>query len=83
MVTDDKIKEVYLLCLYSKGANNEVVIHSFPFKLTDTKLENAKKQYDKSLINFWVNLKPAYTFFEEKKQVPTISVDASGKYKIK
>ena len=81
-ITDDKIKEVYLLCLYSKGANNEVAIHSFPFKLTDVKLESAKKQHDKSLINFWTNLKLIYTFFEEKKQVPTISVDTTGKYKI-
>ncbi len=82
-ITDDKIKEVYLLCLYSKGANNEVTIHSFPFKLTDAKLEAAKKQYNKSLINFWMNLKPAYTFFEEEKQLSTISVDLDGKYKIK
>ena len=81
-ITDDKIKEVYLLCLYSKGANNEVAIHSFPFKLSDAKFESAKKQYDKNLINFWTNLKTIYTFFEEKKQLPTISVDAAGKYKI-
>ncbi|MEO8759546.1 MAG: L,D-transpeptidase family protein [Bacteroidia bacterium] len=82
-ITDDKIKEVYLLCLYSKGAGNELAIHSFPFKLTDKKVEAVKNQYDKKLINFWTNLKPIYTFFEEKKQLPIIAVDVTGNYKIK
>ncbi len=82
-ITDDKIKEVYMLCLYSKGAGNEVDIHSFPFKLTDKKMEAVKNKYDKKLINFWTNLKPIYTFFEEKKQLPIVSVDAAGSYKIK
>jgi murein L,D-transpeptidase YafK len=82
-ITDDKIKEVYLLCLYSKGAGNEVAVHSFPFKLNSKKLEGARKNYDKKLIGFWTNLKHIYDFFEEKKQVPSITIDAAGTYKIK
>lgn len=82
-ITDDKIKELYLICLYSKGAGHDVVIHSFPFKLDAKKLEEAKKQYDKPLTNFWSNLATAYNYFEEKKQLPQITVEANGAYKIK
>ena len=81
-ITDDKIKEVYLLCLYSKGAGYDVTVHSFPFKLNDKKLEEAKIDYTKSTLAFWNNLKPIYTFFEEKKKLPLISVDVSGAYKV-
>jgi murein L,D-transpeptidase YafK len=82
-ITDDKIKELYLICLFSKGAGHEAVVHSFPFKLDANKLEEAKKQYSKSLIDFWNNLAMGYNYFEEKKQLPQIIVETNGAYKIK
>src|ERR1700739_4899121 len=65
-ITDDKIKEVYLLCLFSKGAGNDVAVDSYPFKLESKKLENEKANYDKSLLDFWKNLKTVYDYFELK-----------------
>ena len=82
-ITDDKIKELYLICLFSKGAGHEVIVHSFPFKLDTTKLEGVKKQYGKPLIDFWSNLAIGYNYFEDKKQLPQIMVAANGAYKIK
>jgi murein L,D-transpeptidase YafK len=82
-ITDDKIKELYLICLFSKGAGHDVIIHSFPFKLDAKKLAEAKKQYNKPLNDFWNNLAPAYNYFEEKKQLPQITVEANGAYKVK
>jgi len=81
-ITDDKIKEVYLLCLFSKGAGNEVAVDGYPFKLDSKKLEEAKKNYDKTLIDFWKNLKIVYDYFEQKHLLPVISVDKNGLYKI-
>jgi len=81
-ITDDKIKEVYLLALFSKGAGNDVAVDSYPFKLDDKKLEEAKKTYNKSMLNFWDNLKTIYDYFEKKHLIPVISVDKTGLYKI-
>lgn len=81
-ITDDKIKEVYLICLFSKGAGNEVAVDGYPFKLDSKKLEEAKKNYDKTLLNFWMNLKTVYDYFELKHLLPVISVDKNGLYKI-
>jgi murein L,D-transpeptidase YafK len=82
-ITDDKIKELYLICLFSKGAGHDVAVHSFPFKLDTKHLEESKKQTTKKLADFWSNLTAGYNYFEEKKQLPQITVEAPGAYKIK
>jgi len=82
-ITDDKIKELYLLCLFSKGAGNNVCVEGYPFKLTETKMENAKKTYDKKLTDFWSNLKLVYDYFEKTHKMPVIRVEKSGLYAIK
>ncbi len=79
-ITDDKIKEVYLLALFSKGAGNDVAVDSYPFKLEDKKLEAAKRSYDKTMLNFWDNLKTIYDYFEKKHLIPVIRVDKTGLY---
>ena len=81
-ITDDKIKEVYLLCLFSKGAGHDVAVDSYPFKLNLKKLEAAKNSYDKTLIDFWFNLKTVYDYFEQKQITPVIGVDKNGLYKM-
>lgn len=81
-ITDDKIKEVYLLCLFSKGAGNEVAVDSYPFKMTTSKMESVKKSNEKTRVDFWANLKTVYDHFELKHQPPVISVDKDGRYKI-
>jgi murein L,D-transpeptidase YafK len=81
-ITDDKIKEVYLLCLFSKGAGNDVAVDCYPFKLDDRKLEEAKKSYDKTMISFWNNLKTIYDYFEKKHLLPVIRVNTKGLYEI-
>ncbi len=68
--------------MFSKGAGHDVVVHSFPFKLEAKKLEEVKKQYSKSLTDFWSNLAIGYNYFEEKKQLPQITVEVNGSYKI-
>lgn len=81
-ITDDKIKEVYLLCLFSKGAGNNVSVDGYPFKLTEANMTEAKKNYDKKLTDFWTNLKVIYDYFEKNKKAPVVGVDKSGLYKI-
>ena len=82
-ITDDKIKELYLLCLFSKGASNNVCVEGYPFKPTEANMEKAKKTYDKKLTNFWANLKTVYDYFEKNHKMPLIGVDKAGAYTIK
>jgi murein L,D-transpeptidase YafK len=81
-ITDDKIKELYLLCLFSKGAGNTVAVEGYPFKLSEANMEKAKKSYDKKLVDFWSNLKIPYDYFEKDHKMPVITVQKNGMYKI-
>ncbi|MGZ3862584.1 MAG: L,D-transpeptidase family protein [Bacteroidia bacterium] len=81
-ITDDKIKELYLICLFSKGAGNDVSVDGYPFKLTSANMEKAKISADKKLFDFWINLKVVYDYFEKSHRVPVIGIEESGSYKI-
>jgi murein L,D-transpeptidase YafK len=81
-ITDDKIKELYLICLFSKGAGNNVSVDGYPFRLTETKMAEAKKNYDRKLTDFWTNLKMVFDYFEKNHKAPVIGVEKSGLYKI-
>ncbi|MFK7949659.1 MAG: murein L,D-transpeptidase family protein [Saprospiraceae bacterium] len=76
-ITDDKIKEVYLLANEAKkhGQMN-IPVHVFPFKMTDSNIENGNQTYHK----FWKNLKKGYDLFEHQKQLFEIKVDSQGNY---
>lgn len=82
-ITDDKIKELYILCLESKAAGNNVKVDSFPCKLSEENMKKLETSYSKELISFWKNLKTGYDLFEKTKTKYTVSVDASGNYVFK
>jgi len=79
-ITDDKIKELYLLAEMAK-INGQVAIpvHIFPTKLTN---ENIKKisQQTPSHQAFWQELKSIYDAFEQSKKVPLVDITAKGVY---
>lgn len=82
-ITDDKIKELYLICLFSKGAGYAVQVEGYPFRLGDAKLAAATEKFDKKLTDFWANLKMVYDYFEKNKKVPVIGVDKNGLYQLR
>ncbi len=82
-LTDDKIKELYLLCVEAKSAGQgNIPVYIFPSRLDDKNFESLKKEFsdNSELILFWENLKEGYDFFEKNKTLPTFSVDKKGKY---
>lgn len=81
-ITDDCIKEVYLMAIEAKNNGQEnIPVHIFPFKMTEA---NIKTAYDNTkLLNFWKNLKPGYDSFEKTKTLPAIGVDEKGSYFVK
>ncbi|MBS6210881.1 MAG: hypothetical protein KH812_12500, partial [Proteus hauseri] len=75
--TDSVMDEIYQYAeLALQGGQSTINIHIFPFKMT---AENMKKhQYSKD-IDFWQQLMPAYQYVEERKQIPSITVQ-DGRY---
>jgi murein L,D-transpeptidase YafK len=82
-ITDDKIKELYILAVEAKNnGQTEVPIYIFPCRMEEKIYENLKKQNsgDTKLIEFWNNIKTGYDFFEKGHNLPVIKVDSKGKY---
>ncbi|WP_235365401.1 L,D-transpeptidase family protein [Proteus terrae] len=76
-MTDSVMDEIYQYAeLALQGGQSTINIHIFPFKMTD---ENMKKhQYSKDM-DFWQQLMPAYQYVEERKQIPSVTVQ-NGRY---
>ena len=80
-ITDDKIKEIYLYAVYAKdNGQNKIPVYIFPFKMNDSNFDYYKKQYNKSLVDFWTNIKKGYDLFENNKKELNIKVDSNGNY---
>ena len=82
-ITDDKIKELYVLAVNAKSAGQKKIpVHIFPRKLDNESFEKirAKRTHQPELVAFWENLKKGYDHFEESKTVPLISVSSKGEY---
>ncbi|MBN1639007.1 MAG: hypothetical protein JW866_08570 [Ignavibacteriales bacterium] len=84
-ITDDKIKELYVLAVLAKSYGQiKIYAHIFPTKLEGNNFLILKIQYmfNKELREFWENLQPIYFYFEENKFLPKFKVQADGKYAI-
>jgi murein L,D-transpeptidase YafK len=85
-LTDDKIKEVYLMAVEAKSnGQQKIQVHVFPCRMNDWEMKNLETQYSTNpkMISFWKNIQIGYTFFEEKHILPSVSVLPSGLYFIK
>ncbi len=83
-MTDDKIKEIYLLALEAHNNGEQTIpIHIFPTKLDDKGMAFLKSTTkDETTLNFWNSLKEGYTYFETKKLIPDITIDSKGEYSL-
>jgi murein L,D-transpeptidase YafK len=79
-MTDDKIKELYVLCLEAKNRNSTVKIDIFPARLTTENMRMLETSYPKKTVSFWNTLKPAYDYFEKHHATRKIYTDAKGGY---
>ncbi len=82
-MTDDKIKEIYIMAEFAKRAGqSKIPVHIFPFEMTKEHIVNhgnITKKYD-SYLDFWENLKGGYDYFEANRNVLNVKVDSQGKY---
>ena len=82
-IGDNAIEELYTILLDSKDAGHEVPVHIFPCRFTDsTSIEilNVYSLRDSTLRAFWENLRTGFEFFEDKAELPKISIDSKGRY---
>ena len=82
-MTDDKIKEIYILALEAKNAGqSKISVHIFPCKLNADNMTMLEEKHrgNKTLIDFWRNIKTGYDWFETNKSLPKITVSSKGKY---
>jgi len=81
-LTDDKIKEVYLLALVAKnGGQQHIPVHIFPFRMTATNLKKYGEKFPDQ-IAFWQILQKAEQSFEQNKTLPHI-IQSKGQYEIR
>lgn len=79
-MTNDKIKELYVLCLEAHNRNKPITIDIYPIKFSEENIKMLENNYPKTKNDFWKSLKPAYEYFETNQRLPKIHVDAKGKY---
>jgi murein L,D-transpeptidase YafK len=85
-ITDEKIKELYVLAAEARNSGQaDIWVHIFPEILNAENISRLETEHksDPALITFWKNLKSGYEYFEKRKQVPAVRVDANGVYDFK
>jgi murein L,D-transpeptidase YafK len=81
-ITDEKIKEVYVLAVEAKNAGQtQIPVSIFPFKMTEGNLKKYIGYYPKQSA-FWKNLQQGYVYFEKHNILPAIK-QVKGNYVIK
>ena len=84
-ITDDKIKELYLLCVEAKDQGQEKIpVTIFPARLTAEKYESLKSRYpdDSDKLNLWADLKQEHDHFATTKTLPQITFLKNGRHTI-
>lgn len=82
-MTDNYIKELYLLAVYAKNnGQDKIPVYIFPFKMTAQNMTDyfAKYNENKALISFWNNLKVGYDMFMNGQKELNVKVAENGDY---
>ncbi|MBI5806215.1 L,D-transpeptidase family protein [candidate division TA06 bacterium] len=82
-ITDEGIKELYLIALEARNNGQEKIpVHIFPCRMEGPSYQKLLEEHreDPVLLRFWNNMKQGYDFFGTNKTVPLIMVDRKGSY---
>lgn len=81
-LTDEKIKEVYVLAVEAKNSGQQQIpVSIFPFKMTDDNLKKYMLLHPKQ-AKFWQNLQQGYAYFEKYRTPPVIG-QLKGNYVVR
>jgi murein L,D-transpeptidase YafK len=82
-MTDDKIKEIYLLAVHAKNnGQTKIPVYIFPFRMTDKNMSSYKSKYkeNKELLLFWENIQSGYEKFSSNSKALQVSISENGDY---
>lgn len=82
-ITDELIKEVYLLAVEAKtSGNGHIPVSFFPARFGPATWAKLKEDYSTQpeLIRFWEELRPGYDWFEKHHSLPSITFGSTGAY---
>lgn len=82
-MTDDKIREIYLLALQArKSGQEQIPVYIFPFRMTAPNMERygAASAPSGALTDFWQNLQQGYNLLQQHHQLLDVQVDSAGRY---
>lgn len=83
-ISNEPIEELYIIAATVKASGQDFIpVHVFPVKYNIKKSADYLVETTKAnatLQNFASNLKEAFDYFEEKKQLPVILVNKKGQY---
>lgn len=81
-MTDDKIKEIYLLALDARTAGQRSIpVHIFPARMDDQQFARLRSEFQGTqLPAFWASLRGAYLRFERTHKVPIVKTQRNGTY---
>jgi murein L,D-transpeptidase YafK len=84
-ITDDKIKELYILCLEAKNnGQTNIPVTIFPAELSDAAFSELKNQYssDVDRVNLWTDLKAGYDYFSKTRNLPKVQFLRNGRHSV-
>jgi murein L,D-transpeptidase YafK len=82
-ITDDKIKELYLIAIEAKsGGQEKIPVHIFPKRLNENGYRDLQERFSEreTFLSFWANLKEGFDVFERTHSPPDITIDSLGYY---
>lgn len=82
-ITDDKIKELYVLAVLAKNNGQKIIpVYIFPTRLEGDDYILIKETYknNKDVLTFWENIKTGYDLFIKNHNKLNFTINSKGKY---
>lgn len=81
-ITDDKIKELYILCVEAKNnGQDRIITHFMPYDLRENRHQQMIDEYPQHK-KLWEELKIIQLAFDQTKIVPFTKINPNGSYSI-
>lgn len=85
-VNDDQIEELYVLATMARSQGQDFIpVHIFPVQFTNQKSVDYLNRYLKDFPeyrNMTAELKDIYEYFDRTQQIPVVSVNKKGEYRM-
>jgi murein L,D-transpeptidase YafK len=86
-IGDEKIQELYIVAVEARNSGQgEIPVHIFPCRFDDSANAVIIEHFagtDGSLADFWAELESIYSFFEQYRSVPEVSILSDGSYQVR